>query len=467
MQPVRSFLIPVLLIQFLLIDQLFAASKSNSSIAEIPGRAGDVVPNVIVIKFSEDYQIIEKSINTQNVTLNSRLKESNISSLEKIFKSNPGGFKKPVSSELSNIYLAYFEGEKTPREIAKLVSSWPGIEFSEPKFIHFLTETPNDSLYANQSAYYDKIQAPQAWDRIWGEEGDVVIAIVDGGTDINHPDLIENIWQNQVEVDGSPGVDDDGNGFVDDYYGWNFANQSGDPTGLPGTPSNADHGTHTAGISSAESNNVTGVAGTSWNATVMAINASDEETDQVIKYGYEGIIYSAENGADIISCSWGREGEFSYFGQEVVNYATSLGALVVAAAGNNNSDIPFYPASYANALSIAGTTVDDERSWDSNYGPNIDLAAPSVNIYSTLNNNRYGYLSGTSMSTPMVAGTAGLVKTLHPAWSGVQIGEQVRVTSDSLPEEQGQLGRGRLNVYRALTEASPSIRLTANYSCWT
>ena len=199
--------------------------------------------------------------------------------------------------------------------MAELASSWSGVIYAEPKYIHYLfEEIPNDTLYeGNQSAYYEVVDAPEAWGIVKGEQGDAIIAIVDGGTDINHIDLSNNIWQNQAEVEGATGVDDDGNGFIDDYYGWNFANQSGNPTGLPGTPFNADHGTHTAGIAGAVTNDTTGVAGMSWNATIMGINASDNQTDRVITYGLEGIIYAAENGANIISCSWGRQGGYSYF----------------------------------------------------------------------------------------------------------------------------------------------------------
>jgi hypothetical protein len=192
----------------------------------------------------------------------------------------------------------------------------------------------------------------------------------------------------------------------------------------------------------------------------MGINAGDEDEDRVIKYGFEGIVYAAENGADIISCSWGSLGGYSHLEQEVINYATSLGAIVIAAAGNNSSSQSHYPSSYKNVLSIAGTNASDDRYPSTNYGPDVDLAAPGVNIYSLFNNNTYGFATGTSMSAPMVAGAAGLVKTQNPDWNGLQIGEQVRVTVDSLPGETGQLGRGRLNVYRALTESSPSIRLT-------
>jgi len=441
----------------MLSGQLIAALNSNYLAEEQQNYHN----NVIVIKFAEDNQIAEYSINTQNLMLNELLNSTEIISLKSIFAKPSTGLQKAISSELSNIYLATYEGERSPPEMSERVSTWPGIVYAEPKYFHYICEEPNDTLYDSiQSSYYEVIEAPQAWDVVKGEQGEAIIAVVDGGTDISHIDLSDNIWQNQEEVEGIIGVDDDENGFVDDFYGWNFANQSGDPTGLPATPNNADHGTHTAGITCAATNNITGVAGTSWNATVMGINVSDDISDRVIEYGMEGIIYAAENGADIISCSWGRLGGYSYFEQDVVNYTASLGAVVIAAAGNNNSGLSHYPSSYDNVFSIAGTTVNDDKYTGSNYGPDVDLAAPAINIYSTKANNRYGFLTGTSMSAPIVAGAAGIVKTMYPDWIGLQIGEQMRVTADSLSEEVGQLGRGRLNIYRAVTESSPSIRLT-------
>jgi hypothetical protein len=386
---------------------------------------------------------------------------SGINSLKKIFSHESSHLKKSVKANLNNIYLASFQNDKSPKEMADLASTWPGVEYAEPKRYHqIIQELPNDTLYNIQSDYYNVIQAPEAWEEVRGEEGDVIIAIVDGGTEIAHLDLNDNIWQNQQEIEGITGIDDDGNGFIDDHYGWNFANNSGDPTGLPNLTINADHGTHTAGIASAVTNNITGVAGTSWNATIMGVCASDETSDRVIAYGFEGIVYAAENGADIISCSWGSLGGYSYFEQEVINYATSLGCIVIAAAGNNSTDQSHYPSSYENVLCVAGTTVDDERYGSTNYGKDVDLAGPAVSIYSTFSDNTYGYSTGTSMSAPMVSGAAGLVKTLNPDWNGLQIGEQVRVTVDPIPGEFGTLGRGRLNVYRAVRESSPSIRLT-------
>jgi hypothetical protein len=449
-----------LLLILFIVANVDAWAKSTPSEGLSQNAANNVIPNVIVIKFSNNYQISENTLNSSNPQLNKHLNTSGILSLKKIFSSESVNLKKSVPINLTNIYLASYQSDKSPGEMSKLVSTWPGVEYAEPKRYHYIIqEIPNDTLYSIQSAYYAVIEAPQAWEIIKGEQGSTIIAIVDGGTEITHSDLSDNIWQNQAEINGITGVDDDDNEFIDDYYGWNFANQSGDPTGLSGLPNNSDHGTQTAGIASAVTNNINGIAGTSWNTTIMGINASDEESDRVISYGFEGIVYAAENGADIINCSWGSLGGYSYFEQEVIDYATSLGSIVIAAAGNNSSDQSHYPSSYNNVLSIAGTTVNDDRYSSTNYGPDVDLAAPAVNIYSTKRNNSYGFASGTSLAAPMVAGAAGLVKTQHPDLLGLQAGEQVRVTVDSLPGEEGQLGRGRLNIYRAVTESSPSIRL--------
>jgi serine protease len=192
---------------------------------------------------------------------------------------------------------------------------------------------------------------------------------------------------------------------------------------------------------------------------MMGINCSDPGTDRTILYGYEGIKYAAENGADVINCSWGRSGIYSSFEADMIAYATSLGSVVVAAAGNEASTSPQYPASYKNVLAIAGTDASDNKYTATNYGDFVDLAAPGVNIYNCKHGNTYGYSTGTSMSSPMAAGVVALVKTQHPEWLGIQAAEQVRVTADSLPAYGSDLGRGRLNAFRAVTESSPSIRI--------
>jgi subtilisin family serine protease/predicted GH43/DUF377 family glycosyl hydrolase len=413
----------------------------------------EMVPNVVVIKFIEDPHVEINKLPASHTELNDLLTKHAVTSLQPLVKNNRITKSNSNIYDLSNIYYATFSGNQSPAEVAANIELSPLIEYAEPKYIHYINSIPDDSLYHFQEPYY----APQAWDIVKGENSNVIIAIVDGGTDIRHPDLADNIWRNDVELNGMAGVDDDDNGYIDDLYGWNFANESGDPTGLESTPFNADHGTLTAGIVSAVSDNLTGVSGVSWNATVMAINVSSESKDRAIAHGYDGIIYAANNGADVISCSWGAYTFYTRTGHNVMLNANSMGAVVVASAGNDNTSDLFYPAAFENVLSVAGTGTNDIKWEGSNYGRHIDLAAPAVSIYSTLADGRYGIATGTSLSVPLVSGVAGLVKAQNPGWTGMQAGEQVRVTADSIPGYAGELGRGRLNAYRAVTESSPSI----------
>ncbi len=417
------------------------------------------VPNVLVMKLSPEFNLPAQTLYTGAQGIDAELKSIGVQRLERVFT----GSQQPEKVRpFKNIYYAYFTSGEDPSIVAARISRLPGVEYAEPKYMHYIDVVPNDPLFGSQS-FFSVIQAPQAWDIVKGEQGTALIAVVDGGTDFDHPDLTANFWINPGETPGN-GIDDDGNGFVDDVSGWNFANNSNDPSGLPGFSFNSDHGSHTAGSISAVSDNGIGVAGASWNATLMPICASSATSDRSIEFGFDGILYAADNGADIISCSWGRQGGGSAFEQDVITYVSSLGAVVVAAAGNNSSSAPHFPSSYPNCFSVAATANNDVKAGFSNYGTTIDVAAPGVGIWSTMNNGSYGTSSGTSMSTPITAGVIGLVKTQHPEWSGLQAAEQVRVTADNIdgvnPIYIGLLGRGRINAARALTETSPSIRLT-------
>ncbi len=428
----------------------------------------EIEPNVIIIKFKPAGFLKERISTTGNNNLDQVITAKRLTSIERLFNRQipRASARAAATAWMGQIYTARFEGDASPFEIARELEKNSSVEYAEPKYVHTLfepqEESPDDSLFTQQT-FLPVIHAPEAWMQTRGEFGDVVIAVIDGGTQLNHPDLAQNIWRNIAEIPNNL-VDDDQNGYIDDIYGWNFANNTGDPTGLEETPLNANHGTHTGGLISAVTDNHIGVAGTSWNARLMAVNAGDPNNDNTISYGYEGILYAALNGASVISCSWGRGGGASRFEQEVIDSVSALGSVVIAAAGNSNSDLPFYPASYQKVLSVAATNDSDQRASFSNYGTRIDLAAPGQSILSTFNLNKYGNLSGTSMACPIVAGVVGLVKTKYPDWSGLQTAEQVRVTADNIdtlnPDYAGLLGKGRVNAARAVTESHPSIRLT-------
>lgn len=442
---------------------LFARdANGRQNISSETTSAQKVLPGMVVIKFKTDIGINAMARQTGIESVDRLLGRAGIVRLEPLIESNRND-KKTLKTGLNRIYYAHFNEHASPQKICTLLRNDPNIEYVEPLYLHSLCATPNDSLFSRQG-FYEIIQAPAAWNVAKGEQGDVVIAIVDGGTDIRHPDLAANLWVNPGEIPDN-GVDDDNNRFIDDIHGWNFADSTNDPSGLDTQPFNANHGTHTAGTACAVTNNRIGVAGASWNARLMVINAAAAQGDSSIAFGFSGILYAVRNGADIISCSWGRLGAPSSFEQDVINYAVEQGAVVVAAAGNDNKSALHYPSSYTNVLSVAATNYEDSKAYFSNYGRSVDISAPGVNILSTVNHGKYAAYQGTSMASPLVAGIVALVKTKHPDWTGMQAAEQVRVTSDNIdqinPVYAGQLGHGRLNAFRATTETSPAIRIAS------
>ncbi len=301
----------------------------------------------------------------------------------------------------------------------------------ERDVIRRATATPDDAKYAYQWHHYQddvSISSETAWDTQTGS-ANVVVAVIDTGVDTDHEDLADNMWENPGEIAGN-GIDDDGNGYVDDVNGYDFVDEDGDPNpepnsvnddGVNGTDSGVEHGTHVAGIIGAVGNNGTGVSGVAWTVSIMGVKVLDDEgagSDSAIA---EGIEYAVDNGADIINMSLGGFGSTTAL-EEATDYATENGVLVISALGNNGlnvNDVGFYPACYSGVLGVTSVGDDGEASSFSNYGTDCaDIAAPGENIYSTYytddsaNNftTDYGYLTGTSMATPVVAGVAALLK---------------------------------------------------------
>jgi serine protease len=374
------------------------------------------------------------------------------------------------NGSLNRIYYLHYSSNYDPIQAAAEISRDPALEYAEPKYLYPLLDIPNDPQYSTMTQF-PFIQADTAWGIIKGEIGEVVIAIVDGGTDWNHSDLLGNVWTNPGEIAGN-GIDDDGNGFIDDVHGWNFSNNTNDPTGNTATPQSAAHGTHVAGIAAGVTDNSVGVSSISWNCRFMPVNASHPTIDWSIAHGYEAIAYAAANGADIINCSWGGLGGASSFEQDVIDFAYANGTLVVAAAGNNQNNNDFnqhYPSGYQHVLSVGAINKSsDDIAGFTNYGISVNVFAPGVNILSTTPNNNYSSnYSGTSMSSPLVAGLAGLVKTQNPDWNVDQVREQIRVNCVSIdasnPSYSGLLGKGKINALRTVTNFnSPSIRIIGN-----
>jgi subtilisin family serine protease len=440
------------------------SQNSQKAINDVVMSQRTVYPGMIVVKLKEPSLRPAEG----QLSLDRLEQQHQVYSVEPAF-SFIQSTKKVDRVGLNRIYYYRYADGSDPVVVAEEFHQDLNVEVAEPKYIYPLNDVPNDPQYGVMSQF-PQVQAENAWTTVKAEQGNVIVAIVDGGTDWDHEDLAANIWNNSDEI-ANNGIDDDNNGFIDDIRGWNFANNSNDPTGLPGTPSSAGHGTHTAGTAASVSNNNVGVASMSWNAVLMPINAAHPTSDRSILYGYDGIAYAAANGADIVNCSWGGLGSPSSIEQDIIDFAYENGTLVVASAGNNglNNDVSsHYPSSYNHVLSVGATNkTNDSKASFSNYGVSIDVFAPGVNILSTTPNNGYSsFYSGTSMSGPMVAGLAALVKTQNPSWSVDQVREQIRVTSDNIdgsnPTYTGLMGKGRINARRAVTEfTNPAIRMVS------
>lgn len=328
--------------------------------------------------------------------------------------------------------------------------------YVEPHYLPHTCFTPNDPGLGSQYAI-TKIQAEAAWGvNTTTARGDtnVVIGITDTGTEPTHSDLQGNIKHNYADPIG--GGDNDGDGYIDNYSGWDLGENDNDPT-----YGASAHGVHVSGIAAASTNNSNGVAGVGFNCKFLPVKIADAGGN--LTMAYEGITYAADHGCAIINCSWGGSGGGS-LGQDVVNYATfNKNALVVAAAGNNGVNQDFYPASYTNVISVANTNNSDVAAASTNYGFNIDVCAPGEGIYSTFPTNSYSSLSGTSMASPCAAGAAAIIKSFFPSYSALQVGEQLKVTCDNIYPVNSvtylnRLGYGRVNLYKALTQtSSPSV----------
>lgn len=326
------------------------------------------------------------------------------------------------------------------------------VEYAEPNYVLKAVNVPTDPKYYSTWGL-TKINAPAAWDNTTGSAG-VVVAVIDSGIDFNHPDLKANMWVNQAELNGKPGVDDDGNGIVDDIYGYNAVSNNGNPMDDNG------HGTHVAGTIGAVGNNGVGVAGVNWNVRIMACkflaaNGSGYTSDAIECLQY--IKKMKARGVNIVATnnSWGGSG-YSRALSDAINGQRDI--LFIAAAGNNASNIdttPTYPANYnlPNVIPVAATTSTDSLASFSNYGRrNVLVGAPGASILSTYPSNRYVYMSGTSMATPHVTGLAALIKARYPTmdWRGIK--NLIISGGDSQASLIGKSVTGRrINAFGSLT----------------
>lgn len=313
--------------------------------------------------------------------------------------------------------------------------------------------TPVDPRYSEQWGL-TKIAAPAAWDVTTGSPN-VVIAVVDSGVDITHPDLAGQIWTNPGEIAGNA-KDDDGNGYVDDIHGWNVLANNADLSDSTG------HGTQVAGVIAAKANNGAGGAGVCWGCKLMVVKVTQQSGAANYSDIAAGVRYAAQKGAQVINVSLGGTSDSAALRAAVAEAAPN--AVIVAGAGNSGGEAPFYPAAYNEyVLAVAGSAENDTRVTSSNYGAWVDVSAPGQNVLTTFSGGGYGLTSGTSVGAPFASGLAGLLLSAHPDWSPAQVRAQIIRTADSIdalnPGYAGKLG-GRIDAGAALSVAArPDLRI--------
>ena len=338
-------------------------------------------------------------------------------------------------------YRAALPSGKPMEASLQELRSDPDVEWAAPNYLYYTQATqPNDPRYGRQyHARYVGLES--AWDSHTGS-ADVVVAIIDTGVHYNHRDLNDNIWTNPGEIPND-GIDNDGNGFIDDQMGWDFVSASASDVASGEDPGPRDndpmdfhgHGTHVAGIVGAEGNNGTGVTGVAWDVSLMVVRAGYKNTrNQGVLADADiadALYYACDNGAHIVNMSFGGSLP-SLLHRTVTSYCVEKGVLLVAAAGNSWSNTRFYPAAYDEVFAVAASDRMNDKAFFSSYGIWIDVTAPGDNIWSTLATGGYGVMSGTSMAAPIVCGVAALLKSARPEMTAEELALHLRASARDL-----------------------------------
>jgi subtilisin family serine protease len=426
------------------------------------------VPGEFIVKLKQDRTFSSPAL----IALNEK---HQVYALEKVFNN-------AVETILDNIYLLHVPMGSDILAIVQEYASCPNVVYAEPNGRVYPCSIPNDAnfsiqwylhntgqmIWNNTSGIPDAdIDAPEAWDIETGSP-DVVIAIVDSGIDYTHPELSNKIWNNTDEIPGN-GIDDDNNGYIDDIKGWDFYYNESDIKDWYG------HGTMCSGAAAASTNNGIGIAGVAWNCKIMPVGIFNETGWCYWSEIAPGIKYAADNGADIISMSWGATSVPKII-KDAVNYAYGRGVFLCAAVHNYNTSQKFYPAAFDNVTAVAATNQNDcrctEIDWwpggGSNYGDWVDIAAPGSLTYTLMPtyfvyyNTWYNTLTGknfsqnydiwpggTSFSCPLVAGVAALLLSKDPSLTPDQVKALLCGNVDPYNSTE-YIGTGRLNARKAL-----------------
>ena len=420
--------------------------------AQPQSQAPDYVPDEIIVKFREGAGEYQKDLARFRVS----------------------GTRKKIFKIIRGLEVVKLSRGVSVKEAIDLYRQDPDVLYAEPNYILRTTLTPNDPRFGEMWGLNNigqssgtpdaDIDAPEAWNHTTGSS-DVIVAVIDSGVDYNHPDLSANMFRNTADCNNN-GIDDDGNGYVDDCYGIDTRNNDSDPM------DDNNHGTHVAGTIGAVGNNNRGVVGINWNVQVMAckfVNASGSGTTDDAIDCLEYVKTMKDRGFNIIatSNSWGG-GEFSQALADAIESQRQSGMLFITAAGNgnffglglNNDQTPFYPCNHylPNVICVASTTRTDGRSTFSNYGRRtVHIGAPGSEILSTVRGNSYSSSSGTSMATPHVTGVAALLKAQDPSRDWRTLKNLILSGGDNTSSLTNTISQKRLNANGALSCSDSTV----------
>jgi thermitase len=417
------------------LDQLHATYQVQKIERVFDSSVYDLIPNKAIYTIADAISIKAQVINAEQIRLG-QIREKNPLRSRATYNE--------LSPVLSTTFTLTLPAEMDVQAFAKEYAQSELVQYAEPVQLNTLQVTPNDTrfgeLYGLQS---NKMNIQPAWDIAQGNGQ--IVAVIDTGLDTTHPDIQNQLWTNSGEIPNN-GLDDDQNGYIDDVHGFDISDGDGDPTDSNG------HGSHVSGTIAATINNAEGIAGVAPQAQIMTIKVFPQAYDTTLA---EAIMYAVDNGAVVLNNSWGPDQQrlSNPVVQDAIDYAVSLGAVVVFAAGNSTDDVAYYaPANYPKVITVAATNQNDERASFSNYGSPVDIAAPGVDILSLKIGGGYQTLDGTSMASPHIAGVAALIKQKYPALSPDDVQQVLRTRNDQLMNQSfsQQFGYGRADALAVL-----------------
>jgi len=438
----------LILFLIILLPLPLAMSAQKNNI--VTDQYGKYLANTIILKIKPEYKPVCSKKTIQNTQLLSLFSKIGMYNLQQKFP-----FSNPVKSgvttiDISTIYELKYTNSTPIEKIIFQLKQNPIVEYAEKHRIVEPLYIPDDSLLNNQY-YLSKINAYDAWDVCQGDTS-VVMAISDWGTDNGHEDLMYNVAYNYN--DPIDGIDNDNDGYTDNFRGWNCAAGSNNPQA-----GSMKHGIWVSGIAAASTDNNKGIAGTGFKCRFVHLRIADAQGIGVA--GYESIVYAADHGYAVINCSWGDTIGTEHYAQDIVNYAHAKNLLIVAAAGNSDNTSLHYPASFEHVFSVSGTDANDNKTNNSTFNTRVDISAPSHIIFTTDLNGYFQTGAGTSFSAPIVSGCAAILKSKYPNFTNDQIKEALKVTADNIDTIPANasyiemLGSGRVNLFRAVSDTLP------------